>query len=115
MAENVTTIVWRLHGATGSEPGVLTYADGSAHLQIEDHAGALNTAFQVPLSDIVDVKWPRLQFSAGCSFSVGEEKFRLSFVQPQNTRAPHAAGAVAGVGSIGKGRAAGKTWRGLLS
>lgn len=112
--DEVTT-VWRLSGLTGSSPGYLSYVDDVVRLQIEDDAEELQTLFEVPKSQVVDVNWPAMQFSGGCSFHVDGEKYRLSFLQPQNTRMPNAIGAVGGVASISGGRKAGKLWKARLA
>ena len=113
--ENMTSEVWRLSGVTGSSPGVLTLEDGVVSLQIEDSNESLQQQFSVSLDQISSVKWPKLQMSGGCSFEVGGEKYRISFLQPQNTR-PLAStySAAAGVASISGGRSAGKAWKAVL-
>lgn len=113
----MTTEVWRLDGLTGSTPGLLHHEGGRVRLELlDDDTDRLRPVFSAPLAAVSDVRWPRLQMSAGCSFVVDGEKYRISFLRPQNTRplAADAYGAVAGVASIGGGREAGKAWRTLL-
>ena len=113
--ENMTSEVWRLTGVTGSSPGVLTLEDGVVSLLVEDSNENLQQQFSLPIDQVSAVKWPKLQMSGGCSLEVGGEKYRISFLQPQNTR-PLASSysAVAGVASISGGRSAGKAWKAVL-
>ncbi len=114
---NLTSEVWRLHGVVGSEPGLLVlHDDGEVELHLEGDDGAPRSVFRTPAAAISDVKWPKTQFSGGCSFVVDGEKYRLSFLQPQNTRvfATSALGAAQGLGSISGGRKAGKAWKSAL-
>ena len=112
--EATVSEVWRLHGVTGSEPGFMTHDNGVVSLQLEDDDGNPHVIFETDVSNVSDVKFPVVQMSGGCSFVVHDEKYRISFVRPQNTRAPHAGGAIAGVASISGGRKAGKAWKSLL-
>lgn len=113
--ENMTTEVWLLSGITGSDPGLMTLDDGVVTMQIADESDELRTTFSVPLDQVQDVNWPKLQMSGGCNFVVNGEKYRLSFLKPQNTRPLAAtAGAAAGLASISGGRKSGKAWRAVL-
>ena len=67
------TQVWALHGMTGSTPGYLSLTNGRVRLDLDTGADDYTSAFDVQLSEISDVKWPRMQFSAGCNFVVNEE------------------------------------------
>lgn len=109
------SVVWRLHGVTGSEPGWMAYDNGTVALTLEDGSDSPQEVFVVPVNEIQDVKFPVSQMSGGCNFVVAGEKYRLSFVQPQNTQLPGAYGAIKGVGSIRSARKAGKTWKSILS
>lgn len=113
----VITEVWRLKGLTGSTPGLLHHESGRVRLELLDDDDRLREVFAVPLAAIEQVNWPKLQMSAGCSFVVSGEKYRISFLQPQNTRpfAASAYSAMEGVASISGGREAGKAWRALLA
>lgn len=113
--EDLTTEVWRLSGVTGSDPGMMSLENGIVSLDISDANDNMVRAFSVPVDQVRDVNWPKLQMSGGCNFVVNDEKYRLSFLKPQNTR-PLAAsyGAAAGVASISGGRKAGKAWKAIL-
>jgi len=88
--------------------------DGSVvELQLADKSDNLETAFRVPITEVGDVNFPKLQMSGGCSLHVNGEKYRLSFLRPQNTRIP-IGGAIGGVASISGGRKAGKAWKEVL-
>lgn len=100
---------------TGSEPGHMSYENGMVRLQLEDDDGNPSVAFETEIANVANVKFPAVQMSGGCSFVVDGEKYRISFLQPQNTRMPHAGGAIAGVASISGGRKAGKAWKALLT
>lgn len=115
--QTLVSEVWRLKGATGSMPGMLHLEQGNVRLELLDDDDQVRTVFAVPLASVDKVKWPKLQMSGGCSFQVNDEKYRMSFVQPQNTRgfAVAAPSAVAGIASISGGRAAGKQWKAILS
>ncbi len=112
--ESLASEVWLLEGLTGSKPGMLTHENGTVVLQLVNDNDQLYESLRTPISAIADVKFPKLQMSGGCSFTVGDRKLRLSFLQPQNTRSPFADGAIQGVASIGGGRKAGKAWKALL-
>lgn len=114
--EELSSEVWRLSGVTGSTPGMMRLSGGTVHLELLNDDDSVRPVFAVALGDITAVKWPKLQMSGGCSFEVGGERYRISFVQPQNTRkfAVVAPSAIAGVASISGGRAAGKSWRAVL-
>ncbi|MFK7917948.1 MAG: hypothetical protein AB8G14_07715 [Ilumatobacter sp.] len=114
--DDMTTEVWRLSGATGSTPGLMFMQGQMVTLQLEvAESDDLRSVFSVPLESIADVNWPKLQMSGGCNFVVNGEKYRLSFLKPQNSRPLAAtAGAAAGLASISGGRKAGKAWRAIL-
>lgn len=115
--EVLSTEVWRLKGATGSTPGMLHLTDGNVRLELLGDDDKVRPVFTVPVASISEVKWPKLQMSGGCSFEVNGEKFRISFLRPQNTRAfsTAAPSAIAGVASISGGRSAGKAWKAALA
>ena len=112
--ENLTTEVWILSGVTGSEPALLAHQDGRIIMQmIDNDAEAFVDHFNVALDEVTDVNWPKMQMSGGCNFEVANEKYRISFLRPQNTRIGWV-GDVAGVASISGGRKAGKAWKAIL-
>lgn len=115
--QELSTEVWRLKGATGSTPGMLHLSDGNVRLELADDDDQVRPVFTVPVASISEVKWPKLQMSGGCSFEVNGEKYRISFLKPQNARpvATSAFSAVAGVASISGGRSAGKAWKAALA
>ena len=97
----ISTSAWLLVGMTGSQYGVLRAGNGRLAFTTGERR-----IFDVPLSEVRDVKFPWYYFSGGVQFSVGNERYRLSFVQPNNE---------AGYPDISKGRRAGKVWKSVLT
>jgi hypothetical protein len=101
---------WLLSGLINSLPGVLSIRDGKLVFtaigmgtfggrglkKIETKSGAEDFAsllqqdkpaqlFEVELSEIQKVTFPAIYFSAGAHVTIRNEKYRLSFIQPNNT------------------------------
>ena len=114
------TAAWLLVGATGSVPGILGLANG--HLAFTTEEGRV---FDVPLSEVSDLKFPWYYFGGGVKFSIRKDHYRLSFVRPNDASDPPASllartefGAPAPflkVLDIGEGRRAGKAWKSVLA
>jgi len=117
------SVAWVLKGITGSESaGLLRLKDDRLTL-----IGENGTAFDVPVTEVSDVSFPWFSFSGGMKLTAAGEKYRLSFVKPNNQNS-YVAGraaneivpgagmvAVADIaGDIRKGRSAGKEWKRLL-
>ncbi len=66
---------------TGSEGGVLKLK----HERISFTTDAGRQVFDVALGEVSEIKFPWLHFGAGMTLKIGEEKYRLSFIQPGNT------------------------------
>jgi len=124
ICKTICTPAWLLVGMTRSVPGVLELADG--HLAYTTEEGRV---FDVPLAEVSDVKFPWYYFSGGVKFAVGRERYRLSFVRPNDasdipgrllagteTGGP-AALLTAGrkLSDISEGRRAGKAWKAVLA
>jgi len=108
------TEVWLLKGVTGSSPAVMTHNDGRVTMEMVDIDNErLDDKFNVAVGEITEINWPKLQMSGGCTFQVAGDKYRISFLRPQNTRIPKF-GAVTGLASISGGRKAGKAWKEIL-
>lgn len=99
----VYTEAWILKGITGNVAGVLGLEDGRFTFVTDDELAI----FDVPLSDVGDVKVPWYYFGGGMKLRVGDERYRLTFVRPT------AMGG--GVGDIPEGRAACRMWQSLLA
>ena len=113
-----------LKGITGSESaGLLRMGGGRLTL-----VGETGTAFDVPVNEVSEVSFPWFYFSGGIKLAAAGEKYRLSFVKPNNQNsylAGQAANevvpgagmvAVADIaGDIRTGRTAGKKWKRLLA
>ena len=96
-----STSAWLLVGITGSVHGVLELDDGRLAFTIEERS-----VFNVPLSEVRDVKFPWYYFGGGIKFRIGADRYRLSFVLPT--------GQGGDIGDIGEGRRAGKAWKSAL-
>jgi len=107
--------VWILSGVTGSEPALLSHEAGQVTLSTFNADDEPVPSFAVQTAEISDVKFPAYQFSGGCSFVVNDQKYRISFLQPQNTKMPNYYSQLSGVSEIGTGRKAGKAWKKILS
>jgi hypothetical protein len=99
----VYTQAWILEGLTGNVAGVLGLAEGRFTFVTDEEV----TIFDVPVSNVGDVKVPWYYFGGGMKLRVGPERYRLSFVPPT------AAGG--GITDIPEGRANCKMWQSLLS
>jgi len=99
--DNFSTSAWLLDGLTGSEHGLLELTGGRLAF-----TNGERRVFDVPLSQVSGVVFPWYYFSGGVKFNIGADKYRVSFVQPNN---------VAGYPDIGEGRRAGKAWRAVLA
>lgn len=118
------TPAWLLVGLTQSVPGLLELADGQfAFTTAEERL------FDVPLSQVSEVNFPWYYFGGGVKFRIAAERYRLSFVRPNDAGdipGRLAAGTEGGgaaalltagrkIMDIGEGRAAGKAWKSALS
>ncbi len=106
--------VWILSGVTGSEPALLSHEAGQLTLSTFNAEGQPVPSFSVQTAEISDVKFPAYQFSGGCSFVANGQKYRISFLQPQNTKMPTYDNQLSGLSDIGSGRKAGKAWKKIL-
>ena len=111
--ESYCTEVWLISGLFNSLPGILTLNDDklvftaigsgtyweSGLKKIEKKSGAENFSallkrnkpaqlFCVDLSEIQKVTFPFIYFSAGAHLFFRNEKYRLSFIEPNNTKMP---------------------------
>jgi hypothetical protein len=120
-ATALRTPAWLLHGATGSEPGILELVGDRLAFTTPDRQ-----AFDAHLGNVSDVVFPRHYFGGGMKLKVDGEKFRVSFVKPNGAEVLEAR-LLAELGSplafltvgqkvsdIGTGRAAGKAWKQAL-
>ena len=92
----------------------MRHSAGRVTLQkVHDSEEKFVDEFDVAISDIADINWPKMQMSGGCTFLVNDQKYRISFLRPQNTRLGWV-GDAQGVASISGGRKAGKAWKEIL-
>jgi hypothetical protein len=151
--DDFSSTTWLLMGLTGSTPGVLQLSDGRLSLvahgsgaltlgQLRDLEGCTGMKglterlkngeqveiFNVPVDEIKSVDFPWYYFNGGMVIEVRTGRYRLSFLQPQNTKLPiahhpeNAAEARKSIveignllGDIGDGRTVGKAWRDALN
>ena len=100
---------WLLDGLIHSAPGVITLNGnrlsfvlvgpgtfGERHLTkyfssasaYEELLSQNMTLFDVEVSEIKKAKFPWYSFGAGCNLEINEVQYKLSFVEPQNTKFP---------------------------
>ncbi len=123
--DSLLTPAWLLKGLTGSVPGVLELESGRLAFTTEE-----GRVFEAPLAEIRDVVFPWYYFGGGAKLTVNGERYRLSFVRPNDASdvpgrllaGAGSAGAALGlltvgrkIRDIGSGRAAGKAWKELLT
>jgi len=99
---DISTQAWLLVGMTRDLPGVLGLAGD--RFTFTSHDGQL--IFDAPLPEVSKVTFPWYYFGGGMKFSLGAERYRVSFVRPTN-----AGGTIA---DIPAGRRAGKLWKAAL-
>ncbi len=105
--------VWLITGLFNSLPGILTLKNSkliftalgsgtyweSGLKKLEKKSGVKNFAallnqnnpvqmFSVDLNEIQKVTFPFIYFSAGAHITFNNKKYRLSFIQPNNTKMP---------------------------
>jgi len=61
----------------GVSAGLLQFADG--HVSFATVAGE---AFNVPLEEIKEIKWPKLQMGFGFEATVAGQKYKITFMKP---------------------------------
>jgi hypothetical protein len=93
---------WRLKGLVASEAGTLTLRNG--RLIFVDS----NDVFNIPITDLQDVRFPWFYFDTACILTIEGYKYRLSFIQPGNT----AGGEYA---IIADARRTGRRWKSALA
>ncbi len=71
--------------------------------------------FCVELSEIQKITFPIIYFSAGVHITINNEKYRLSFIQPNNTKMPSHDKTVEAIQDISHSRKVGKMWKTLLT
>jgi len=137
--KNKASEIWLLMGLTGSTNGTLAIHDewisfhtptrgaltGGQLRSLAKRIGNPELAdqldqeqpieiFRCPVSEIEKVHFPWYTLGGGMNLTIRGNRYRFSFLQPQNTRSPTSGGAFAGVLSISRGRKLGKEWRSLL-
>lgn len=78
MGQSINSKVWRIHGTFSvGEPGILILDEGKVSFISEQ-----GEEFNVPLSEIKEVKWPFLQFGLGFNATVNGTKYKFTFMKP---------------------------------
>lgn len=111
--ESYSSEVWLISGFYHSLPGVLTLENGQLIFtalgpgtywerglkKIEEKTGAENFCsllkknkpaqlFSIELNKIEKVTFPWIYFSAGAHITFNKQRYRLSFIEPNNTQLP---------------------------
>jgi hypothetical protein len=117
------SVAWLLRGATGSTEGVLELSGGRLTFTTtgvyqgapltgtDERGGEEGRVFDASLSEVTDVTFPWYYFGGGAKLTVGGERYRLSFLKPQNTQLTE----YAATGDIPSGRRTGKAWKQALA
>ena len=78
MDTEIFSKVWLQHGTFGgATPGLLTFSESNVAF-----ATAEGEHFNVPVTEVKEVKWPFLQFGLGFSATVNGQKFKFVFMKP---------------------------------
>jgi hypothetical protein len=125
MAQEIVSKVWLQHGTFGgATPGLLTADEGKASFITEE-----GEHFNVPVSEIKEVKWPFLQFGLGFTASVNGQKYKFTFMKPNGaadlndstlgqlarfTRLGRGADAISTLSGMGESKKVAKQWKELL-
>jgi hypothetical protein len=73
------TAAWRLVNIA-NEPGILELVDGYlAWINLDGEV------FKVPLAEIANIDFPWYYFNGGMKFNISGERYRISFIQPNNS------------------------------
>lgn len=130
---------WLLNGLFHSLPGILELKKGTLLFtaigtgtfwdnglkKLEKKSGVVNLfsllkedkpaqLFSVELREIQKVTFPLLFLSAGVHITINNEKYRLSFIQPNNTKMPSHDKSIEVIQDISHSRKVGKKWKSLL-
>jgi hypothetical protein len=125
---SLATPAWWMAGGLRNVPGVLAAGEGRLAFVTED-----GPVFAVPLAEVGDVGWPWWWFGGGCVLTVGDTRYKITFVRPngappvqhslleatQSLAVVLSLGAVpahsvAGLFDVRSGRAAGRAWKEAL-
>lgn len=78
MEQEIISKVWLLHGTFGgASAGLLILGEGKVSF-----VTAEGEHFNVPVTEVKEVKWPFLQFGLGFNASVNAQKYKFSFMKP---------------------------------
>jgi hypothetical protein len=72
------TAAWRLVDIA-NDPGMLELVDG--YLAWSNSDGEV---FKVPLAEVTNIAFPWYYFGGGMKFRIGDERYRISFIQPND-------------------------------
>ncbi len=141
MMKRYSSEVWLLVGFINSLPGILTLEKGriiltaigsgtfwerglkklEAKTTVKDLPGLLKQGkpvqlFNVQLKDVQKIVFPGIYFSTAAHITIKNQKYRLSFIQPNNTKVFDKSDfeAVESIQDIFQSRKVGKIWRSIL-
>src|SRR6476469_5086309 len=85
MEQDLTSKVWQMRGIFQSAiPGYLVLHDGKVAYVTES-----GEQFNVPLSEVKEVKWPGLQMGFGFNAVVNGAKYKFTFMKPNSAPQMH--------------------------
>jgi hypothetical protein len=85
---------------------------GRAGLTSRLEAGATALVFDVPLSDVQNVRFPWYTFSGGVTLTIRGVRYRVGFDEPSNTKMAGEGGDL--LGEWGRARRRGRAWKDVL-
>jgi hypothetical protein len=126
MERDLTSKVWQMRGIFRSAtPGYLVLLEGKVIYVTE--AGE---QFNVPLSEVREVKWPGLQMGFGFNATIKGEKYKFTFMKPNGasqmtdnsitqltryTRLGMGMDAIQALAKWGDSKKSAKAWKEILS
>lgn len=117
MEQGLTTKVWQLHGALafgGITKGLLILKEGKISFTTSEAE-----EFNVPISEMKEVKWPFYQFGMSFTAVVNGKKYSFSFIEPENANSATTSfdkffDLIKALGSMSTGKEASKKWKAIL-
>ena len=125
MQQQLVSKVWQIAGTFGgANPGLLILDNGYVSF-----VTAEGEHFNVPISEVKDVKWPFLQFGYGFNATVNGSTYKFTFMKPNGaaelnesnisqlaglTRGGRGVDAMFTLANIGKDKKTAKEWKAIV-